>query len=190
MAEGTTTLSPIPTEMLLVTAEELWYLAGRTRCELVRGVVKPMSPTSGPHGKTENRVAHRITSFVDENPLGEVYVGETGFLIARDPDTVRGADVAFLSQERAAQVPERGYVPFAPDLAVEVVSPDDRWSEVREKVDEWLVAGSRLVWVFDPQRSSVDVFSPHGHQSLKESDTLTGEDVLPGFAIRVTEFFV
>ena len=135
MAETTMVAPPETHQAGLMTAEELWAMAGWGRYELVRGRLISMSPTSGPHEKTENRVAHWITSFVDETGLGEVYVGETGFLIARDPDTVRGADVAFLTKEHAAQVPSTGYVPFAPDLVVEVVSPDDRWSEsLSEKV--------------------------------------------------------
>jgi Uma2 family endonuclease len=172
-----------------MTAEELWSLAGRGRCELVRGILVSMSPTSGPHGRTENRVAHFLTTFVDEHALGEVYVGETGFITSRDPDTVRGADVAFLTGERAAQVPTTGFIPFAPDLVVEVVSPDDRWSEIQDKVNEWLAAGARFVWVFDPARKSTDVFAPNRHQSLNEGDKLTGEDVLPGFSVGVSQFF-
>jgi Uma2 family endonuclease len=173
----------------LMTAEDLWALADRGRYELVRGKLICMSPTSGPHGKTENRVAHWITSFADETGLGEVYVGETGFLIARDPDTVRGADVAFLTKEHAALVPSTGYVPFPPDLVVEVVSPDDLWSEVQGKVNEWLVAGAPLVWVFDPQRKSIDAFTPERHWSLQEGDDLTGGDILPGFSVPLAKFF-
>jgi Uma2 family endonuclease len=172
-----------------MTAEQLWALAGRGRCELVRGRLIPMSPTSGPHGKTEYRAAFLIGLFLQSNPIGQVYTGETGFLIARSPDTVRGADVAFLTNERAAEVPESGFVPFAPDLVVEAVSPDDTWSDVRDKVDEWLAAGAHLVWVFDPQRKRTDIFSPTGQQSLKVDDTLTGGEVLPGFAVPVGEFF-
>ena len=189
MAETTMIAPPETHQAGLMTAEELWAMAGWGRYELVRGRLISMSPTSGPHGKTENRVAHWITSFVDETGLGEVYVGETGFLIARDPDTVRGADVAFLTKEHAAQVPSTGYVPFAPDLVVEVVSPDDRWSEVQGKVNEWLAAGARLVWVFDPERKSIDTFTPERHWSLKEGDALIGDDVLPGFSVTLSKFF-
>jgi Uma2 family endonuclease len=189
MAEAMMVAPPETHPAKLITAEELWAIGGWGRYELVRGRLISLSPTSGPHGKTENRVAHWITSFVDETGLGEVYVGETGFLIAHDPDTVRGADVAFLTKEHAAQVPATGYVPFAPDLVVEVVSPDDRWSEVQGKVNEWLAAGTRLVWVFDPQRKSIDAYTPERHWSLKEGDALTGEDVLPGFSVALSKFF-
>jgi Uma2 family endonuclease len=189
MAETIVVAPPETHSTKLMTAEELWAIAGRGRYELVRGRLIAMSPTSGPHGRTENRVAHWITSFVDERELGEVYVGETGFLIARDPDTVRGADIAFLTKEHAAQVPSTGYVPFAPDLVVEVVSPDDLWSEVQGKVNEWLAAGAPLVWVFDPQRKSIDAFTPERHWSLKEGDALTGDEVLPGFSVPLSKFF-
>jgi Uma2 family endonuclease len=189
MAERAVAAPPEMHPAELMTAEDLWAIAGWGRYELVRGRLIAMSPTSGPHGRIENRIAYWITTFVDENKLGEVFVGETGFLIARDPDTVRGADVAFLTKEHAAQVPPKGYVPFAPDLVVEVVSPDDTWSEVQGKVNEWLAAGARLVWVFDPERKCVDAFTARAHWSLKEGDALTGEDVLPGFSVSVSKFF-
>ncbi len=174
----------------LINAEAFVGIASRlVRSELVEGEVVEMGPTSGEHGEAEGDVYAVLREFVRSRKLGKVYVGEVGFVVARNPDTVRGADVAFLSTEKAALVPKRGFVPFAPDLAVEVVSPDDRWTEIRRKVDEWLSAGARAVWVVDPERQTVDVFSPDGHESLAGDATISGGEILPGFQAPIARFF-
>lgn len=106
---------------------------------------------------------------------------DTGFLIGRNPDTVRAPDVAFVASDRAAAV-ESGYVPFAPDLAVEIASPGDRPGEVLEKVADWLAAGTRLVWVIDHERELAQVHRADGSVELvRRGDELRGEGVLPGF---------
>ena len=113
---------------------------------------------------------------------------DTGFLIERDPDTVRAPDVAFVSAARTPEIGRRGYVPFAPDLAVEILSPGDRPSEVLEKVAAWLGAGTRLVWVIDPDRGNARVHRADGSTSIVPEDgALDGEDVLPGFNCPLAE---
>jgi Uma2 family endonuclease len=115
---------------------------------------------------------------------------ETGFQIARDPDTVRAPDVGFVLSEREPGEPVKGYFPGPPDLAVEVLSPDDRASEVLAKVRDWLAAGCRRVWVVDPRTRTVSVYrSPSEIVVLSESDTLTDEELLPGFHLPVGEIF-
>jgi Uma2 family endonuclease len=112
-------------------------------------------------------------------------------VLARQPDTVRGPDVAFLSSARERETKdERPYVPGAPDLAVEVVSPSDRTREVLGKVSDYLDAGSRIVWIVNPVREEVSVFrSPFAPRILAGSAVLDGEDVLPGFSVMVAEIF-
>ena len=122
--------------------------------------------------------------------MGRV-VCETGFVLARDPDTVRGPDVAFVSQERLTGLEDPGGFPEgAPDLAIEIRSPHDRPGELRAKVADYLAAGSRQVWVVDTERRVVTVYpsllAPH---TLEEGDELDGGDVLPGFRILVKELF-
>jgi len=114
---------------------------------------------------------------------------ETGFLLARDPDTVRAPDLAFVRAERAPP-PSRGYYPGAPDLAVEVLSPDDRPAYVRDKVGEWLEAGALAVWVVGPQRRTVAVHrTGEEPRLLDETETLRGGEPLPGFVLRVRDLF-
>ena len=110
---------------------------------------------------------------------------------SREPDTVRGPDVAFLSERRERETAdERPFIPGAPDLAIEVRSPNDRTSEILGKVSDYLAAGCPLVWVVDPIREEVSVFrSPFARCVLAASDLLDGEEVLPGFSVAVAEIF-
>ena len=193
----------------LITGKQLAKMSGLGRCELVRGRIVHASPNSRQHAKVEVRFAHELHAFVEFHRLGEVLVGEAGVYTQRGPDTVRGADVAFLSAERAASCRPEGFLDIAPDLVVEVLSPDDRRAKVEEKIAEYLTSGVRLVWVADPARKSVRVYrsledvgsggvekSPLSGEGLvtggtvfSGEDLLCGEDVLPGFSVPVQRFF-
>ena len=148
-----------------------------------------MIPASYQHGRVIVNLASPLDNHVLAHGLGVVVAAETGFLLSRDPDTVRAPDIGFLVTERSAG-PERGYYPGAPDLAVEVLSPDDRPGYVREKVAEWLEAGARAVWVVDPRRRTVVVHDQlQDPITLEQDDNLQGGDLLPGFAIPVRNIF-
>jgi len=166
-----------------MTAEELLRLnLPNKRTELVRGVLVVREPAGYQHGDVAMRLAAAIFTHVQARGLGRVFAAETGFTLARKPDTVRAPDVAFISTARLPDPPPRGFAELAPDLAVEVLSPDDRPGEVLAKVADWLNAGARLVWVVDPVRVLARVYRADGSESiLGETDALRGEDVLPGF---------
>ncbi|MCU0727984.1 MAG: Uma2 family endonuclease [Planctomycetes bacterium] len=171
-----------------VTAEEL-ALMGEGRRELIYGRVVEMSPTGGTHGWVTCRIGQRLLTFLDDRPLGRPFVGDTGFLLARKPDLVRAPDVAFVAADRLTGVDLRKYLPFAPDLAVEVASPDDTATEVDAKARMWVACGSRLVWVVFPDERMVHVYRPdQARAELTPADTLSGEDLLPGFALPVSDF--
>ena len=173
----------------ITTAEELLTAQDIGRCELVRGRLRAMIPPGAEHGRLAHELGYMISRHVKAHGLGTVYAAETGFLLSRDPDTVRAPDVAFVRADRAP-APPRGYYPGAPDLAVEVLSPDDRPGYVREKVAEWLEAGTRAVWVVDPRSRTVTVHEPGAEpRLLEEADALFGGDVLPGFELMVAEIF-
>lgn len=166
-----------------MTAEELerLYVPGK-KVELVRGVPVVQELPGPRHGEMAVELASRLREFVRARNLGRVLV-EAGFRIEREPETVRGADVAFVSFERMPELPARGYPDLAPDLVVEIVSPGDRAGELLEKIGEWLKADARIVWLLDPQRRLARVFRPDGSvQQLGPDDSLDGEDVLPGFS--------
>jgi Uma2 family endonuclease len=176
----------------LLTAEDLWNMPDHGgHHELVNGELTPMSPTSGEHGVRTFNIAALLGAFIRANDLGVGLGAETGFIISRDPDTIRAPDCAFVHKNRipASGVPKK-YWPGAPDLAVEVLSPSDSASEVLEKIDEWLTAGTRLVWVIDPERKVVSVHAPNRlTQKFRLTDHLSGEDVLPGLTLSVAEIF-
>ena len=166
-----------------MTAEELLRLnLPNKRTELVHGVLVVREPAGYQHGDVAMRLAAAIFTHVEAHGLGRVFAAETGFTLARNPDTVRAPDVAFISTARLPESPPRGFAELAPDLAVEVLSPDDRPGEVLAKVGNWLTAGARLVWVVDPVRVLARAYRADGSESmLDETDALQGEDVLPGF---------
>ena len=166
-----------------MTAEELLRLnLPNKRTELVRGVLVVREPAGYQHGDVAAVLLVAIANHVNANGLGRVFAAETGFTLMRNPDTVRAPDVAFLSTARLPHPPPRGFAELAPDLAVEVLSPDDRPGEVLAKVGDWLNAGVRAVWVVDPIRVVARVYRADGSESiLGETDALRGDDVLPGF---------
>ncbi len=175
-----------------VTADELLHLPddGFTY-ELVQGELRRMNPAGNVHGRVTMSVAWRLAQYVDQNRLGTVYAAETGFRLSTDPDTVRAPDVAFVSKARIEAVGEvEGFWPEAPDLAVEVVSPGDSYTDVEEKVFAWLDAGTKMVVVINPRQRSATVYkSPNDITVLAEADVLDGGDVVPGFELAVREIF-
>lgn len=157
--------------------------------ELVRGLLVVHEPPGSRHGSIASRLTYFLGDFVYRNRLGRVFAQDTGFHIESNPDTVRAPDVAFLAEERAGAIQDRGYARVAPDLVAEVLSPDDRPGEVRDKITDWLAAGVKLVWVIDPRRHAADVYRPDGRVSSGETQ-LDGQDVLPGFTCAVDELLV
>jgi len=185
-------MTDLSTQESLVSADEFYEMArdGR-RLELVRGRIVEMTPVGWKHGTTEIRVARVLADFVEQRGLGEVAGGEVGHILKRDPDSVLGADVSFISTERFQQVkdPSR-FVEIAPDLAVEILSPGDRASEVLDKVHQYLDAGTEAVWIVDPVKEAVTVYrKDRAIAMLGREDELDGDDYLPGFRTPVGKFF-
>lgn len=176
----------------LLTAEEFARLPSPpdgSRQELVRGVVETMPPPGGLHGVCCLRIALRIGTFVEGHKLGTAACNDTGFVTDRDPDSVRGPDVSFWRKDRLPEIPST-YIEVAPDLAVEVVSPNDHFTKINRKLHEYFERGVRLVWVVDPEDRSVTVYRTRADYAiLGEADTLDGADVLPGFTCRVADLF-
>jgi Uma2 family endonuclease len=177
----------------LLTAEEFMRLPqpeDGSQQELVQGVIVMVPPPSFYHGICCSRVCRKVGNFVEDRGLGFVTSNDSGVILERDPDTVRGPDVAFWSKERLPTPPAEGYPSVAPDLVVEVLSPSDLFPRVLRKVQQYLKAGVRMVWVLVPEDRSVTVCRPGEEQRiLSENETLDGADVLPGFTCPVAELF-
>jgi len=170
-----------------MTVEEFWKQYAGQPYELVNGEVVETVPTGYEHGSVQWRVASALGQFVVANKLGDVVGGETGLWLS--PNTMRAADVAFIGNEKLATITERAkYLPFVPDLAVEIVSPNDTADEVERKVRMYLNAGTKLVWAVYPELRQVIVHHPDGTSKLvDENGLLDGGDVLPGLNLPVKE---
>ncbi len=175
----------------LLTIEEFERLPDDGwRCELVRGRVVQEPPAGFEHGRLAMRIGLLLGRFVEENNLGEVLASETGFVLVEEPPTVRAPDAAFVAKGRVPFPAAPGFGRLAPDLAVEVVSPSNTLAEIHSKVMDYLDAGSRRVWVADPMTRTVTVYcSRKDIRLLSGDDELDGEDVLPGFRVRLGEIF-
>jgi len=176
----------------LITAAQLLAMGSEAdQTELVEGELVKMSPASGDHGRIGSDLHGFLWMHVRAHRLGQLFTVETGFIVGRHPDSVLAPDVAFVSVDRLVanqQLP--GFVPFAPDLAVEIESPSNTRAELRRKIELYFGGGSRLVWLVRPTRHTVTVFAPELVEVvLREADTLDGGDVLPGFRLPLTDLF-
>lgn len=151
-----------------------------------------MSPSGQRHGRITQRFSLRLARFVEERELGVVFAAETGFRVSSNPDTVRAPDVAFVSRARVAEVGDvEGFWPGVPDLAVEVLSPGDTYTEVEEKALHWVDAGTRMAVVVDPRKRTLTVYRSRTEiVVLGENELLHGGDVVPDWTLRIRELFV
>jgi Uma2 family endonuclease len=178
------------THKKLLTAEEFFLLADPedgSQQELVRGEVITMPPAGGLHGVTCLKVGRRIGNYVDDHNLGTVTSNDAGFITQRDPDSVRGPDIAYWSRQKLPIVP-LGYIDVAPDLLVKVLSPSNTSKQIRVKLEEYFARGVNTVWVLAPEDRTLTIYrTPEEGRLLHESATATGDDVLPGFTCRVSD---
>jgi Uma2 family endonuclease len=174
----------------LMTADELWALPDDgQRHELVRGELRTMAPPGEEHEWLAANILIPLGQYVRANGLGRVY-GGPGCQLEQEPDTVRAPDVTFIRQERLTAEPQPGYWQGAPDLVVEVISPNDRYTEVDDKIAEWLTHGARMVLAVNPRWRTVTIYRPgQPPRLLSGGDTLDGEDVVPGWRLPVREIF-
>jgi len=177
----------------LYTAEELSEVSRDTSrsYELKKGKLTIMSPAGSDHGDLAMGIGARMRIYAEDHDLGVVFAAETGFKLDENPDTVLAPDASFVAKNRLPDGPlPKAYFPGQPDLAVEVISPNDRASEVQTKVREWLNHGTKLVWIVEPASRTVNVYRADGSAALLDiSAVLDGEEVLPGFTMALESLF-
>lgn len=175
---------------VVMSGEELFEMGDIGSTELVKGKLIHMAPAGHPHGYYEGNFALELGIFIRRKKLGRILTGEVGIYTSRNPDTVRGADVAFISNERLAQVKSQSFLDVAPELIVEVLSPDDRWNDVTEKLSEYFDIGVNVVWIAEPKHRRVHIYRSLTDISIVgPDDELTEADVLPGFKVLVSTLF-
>lgn len=178
----------VETPVRLMTADELLAMPDDgMRHELVRGELVAIAPAGAGHGDIAGRIAGYLGPFIRDRKLGRMYIADTGFVLSEHPDTVRAPDIAFVRADRVVR--NAKYVPGAPDLAVEVISPNDTYSDVDAKVNEYIAAGALMVIVINPRNQTATVTTPKGVKRLTIDDTLDGGDVLPGWTLPMRELF-
>jgi len=174
------------------TADQLFQLPDDGfRYELVKGELRKMTPAGFNHGKAVANLTGPLTTYVKANQLGVVLGAETGFKIATSPDTVRTPDIAFVCRARYLEVGDtEKFWPGPPDLAVEVLSPSDTAYEVEDKVTSWLTSGAAMVWLVNPKQGTLHIYRPdRPTQTLGPEDVLDGQEIIPGFRLRISEIF-
>ncbi|HEX8198417.1 MAG TPA: Uma2 family endonuclease [Pyrinomonadaceae bacterium] len=180
------------TQSKLMTADELLVLPNsRYGYELVRGKLKKYMPGGNLHGIIIGRLARLISNYVHDNNLGETPAAETGYKIFFDPDTVRAPDISFISKEKLMRIGiTEKFFPAAPDLAVEVVSPNDREKDIQGKIADYLIADVPLIWIVRPKNQTITVYRPDQEpQVLSRSNNLDGGNALPGFSCSLEQIF-
>ncbi len=176
----------------LYTAEEFAAMQrDGWRAELIKGEVVAMPAAFTDHGRTAMRLSALAAVYVLDHQLGETYTAETGFLISRNPDTVRAPDFSFIQASRVTiSVLGPSWGGVIPDLVAEVISSSDRANEIDQKVQMWLKAGVRVVWVAWPQTHIIQVYNPQAPvQLLRDGDVLSGGTVIPGFSVALSRIF-
>ncbi|MFL6292883.1 MAG: Uma2 family endonuclease [Thermoanaerobaculia bacterium] len=177
-------------EERLMTGEELARHPELQPCELVNGRVVPMTLTEFGHGDLALEIGARLRAWAKETGRGRTSIGDVAFYTRRDPDSVRGADVVYISHERYGKRSDLTWLDVTPELLVEVFSSDGRWSELTRKAEEYLAAGALRVWLVHPRRRQVVVHRPDAEPAtLGLGDTLLDEEVLPGFSLPLSELF-
>ena len=173
----------------LITGEEFLSMGDIGPCELVNGRIVPVSTNGGEHGLIESEIIFQLKNFNAQHRSGWVLGGEAGVYVRRNPDTVRGMDAAFISNVRHPTRP-KGYLEVAPELIVEVISPNDRWKDIQDKLREYFAIGVEQVWLIEPEDRTVFIYSELTEVSrLGEAATLQDEGVLSGFTLPLAALF-
>ena len=172
----------------LLTIEEFERDYFDSRYELIRGELKTMAPTGESHGWSGTDISYAFTHYVKQNGLGRCFLAETGFLVGRNPDSLLAPDWAFIRTDRLPHQPSPKFSHTVPDAILEVRSPSDRVIQVEEKMFQWIEAGVRIGWEYDPATKTMTVYRPGMEAAEIGSDGIvSGEEVISGFEMSLKE---
>lgn len=175
----------------LITAEDLLAMGSDAPYELLNGELIEMSPSYTDHSRIGLFIGGQLDAFSRRSKLGFATQSDGGYFIGHNPDTVLAPDAAFVRRERIPSGHDfRSFFPGAPDIAVEVVSPSESTGDTAQKVALYTKSGVPLIWIVYPKHRKITVHRfGEPPVTLGESDTITGEDILPGFSMAVAEVF-
>ncbi|MEM6393221.1 MAG: Uma2 family endonuclease [Planctomycetota bacterium] len=176
----------------LMTADEFAVFKGDDDkdYELIQGMLVEMPKPGTRHAQLQARLIIKLGAYLEANPIGEV-IGESGYRLTFNPDTVRAPDVAYLSRDQAERASDPGFLAVAPHVAIEINSPNDVMSEVLDKARWWLKQGSAQVWIVDDPTRTVTVYLPDNTARVYGiEDNLTADNAMPGFTLPLTELFI
>jgi Uma2 family endonuclease len=178
-----------------MTVEEFWAFGNQPENEsrhldLVAGRVLSWPPPYKKHGVVCARIGGLLSEFVEHSAIGYTVAGNAGLILSREPDTVVGPDIAIYPLTRTRDHGLTGWSIDLPILAVEVLSANDDVSQMPLKIDEYLRAGVKMVWLADPELKTISVYrGKHNLVVLKLADDLVGGEELPGFSCKVADIF-
>ena len=172
-----------------LTAEALFALGDRPCCELIDGRIVHLPPIGALHGKAALQLGRLIADFAENQHLGWVLVGEVGIITRRNPDRVRGADAVLVARSQSDTLPE-GFLDFGPAAVFEIASANDRWRDVQDKLDEYFAIGVGQVWMVDPRRRQVTIYTgPTTGERFDAADRIAGNGILEGLTLDVARLF-
>lgn len=174
----------------LITVEQFEQMSSDLRTELIDGEIVEMSPNGTTHGIIERKIGQALGVFSDESKSGMVMTGDNGYILETNPDVVRCPDVSFVRNARIPKPLPTGFFPGPPDIAVEVLSPSDKASDIAEKIEQWLRAGTIAVWIADPKSKITTIHTLEENKVVgRQVDSFTNEDLLPGFDLSAEKLF-
>lgn len=159
------------------------------RYELDEGELVAMTFPVPEHNRVIRRIYDLLNKWLEGHPLGEIFFPDTGYVLSREPATVRGPELSFVLRDRAGRIDAKRNIEGAPDPAIEVVSPSDSAQALNKKVDQYLRSGARSVWVVYPDIRQVHVHTAQGMGKLGAAERLEQPDLLPGFGVAVQNLF-
>lgn len=176
----------------IISAESLLALGEDAAVEVVKGRLVEMGPAGAKHGEVAGNILGSLWAYVRGQKLGKVFSDQTTYVLEGTPDdirTMRVPDISFIAADNLPDETPTGYWFQPPDLVIEIVSPSEKAADIQAKLTDYFKAGTREAWVVYPEQAQLVVHWKDSSKVLAGGDTLTSEELLPGFALKLSEVF-